>query len=81
MDVVQIRRGIIPKTLRPISAEVTFSRDGFQPATSAMDYRIVGVHTQKRFDIASAVGIEPIHCGGHRVKGHILTYMPFIDPV
>jgi hypothetical protein len=36
-----------------------------------MDDRIIGVHSQNRFDVAGAVGIKPVNRSGHRVKGHV----------
>jgi hypothetical protein len=43
-----------------------------------MDHGVIGVHFQNRFDIASAIGVKPINRSGHRVKGHIPTYVPFL---
>jgi hypothetical protein len=43
-----------------------------------MGDRIIGAHSQNRFDVAGAVGIMPVNRSGHRVKDMFPTYVPLL---
>ena len=66
-----MRSGMIPETVDPTGAQALPGRNRLQAAAGAMDDRVIGVHCQNGFDVADAVGVEPVNRSGHRLQGHV----------
>ncbi len=73
-----MRSGIMPETVDPIGAQAMAGRNPLHAAAGAMGDRIIGAHSQNRFDVAGAVGIMPVNRSGHRVKDMFPTYVPLL---
>jgi hypothetical protein len=46
--------------LLPVDPQTFFAGDGCPADATTLDYSVIGKHLQNRFDVASAIRVEPV---------------------
>jgi len=76
LQVLHLGGATLLELLGPEGAKLLPALEPLGSTTIAFNNGVIGKHRQHRFQVACAVGVQPVNRCGHRVKGHVPHQLP-----